>query len=754
MAHQRTADIDYSEIFPSGIGRTVGSTIFRIESLHPVVQDEDLHGLLCVADCYIVLVTKSTKPIQTGSKHAKDEVDFESSSDNLEHEIYTWIGSQAEMDKKFCCAMFAVGLRNWIGASCRIKREVEDEESPEFLSVFSKTVEYEDASQATESCLYMAEEKRYPLRLYKMHGKTDLQLALVQTTYSSLRSDAVYILDWGLEIYQWNGSKSPLQHRVKCRIICERINKLERIGRAEIVEFDEWEESERFWDILGGQRTQEDADRETADQDHENSETSSGIDKHSDNDEDSEERREEKYFEKLAYSPATLYRVFPKIAPEIESHIVAVGKLRRAVLFSDGCYILDAGVELFLWLGKNAWPQLRSMATELLAKIASSQKRPAWIALNRCVDQHEPEVFKLRFRDWDTVNLDSINWRDVSLGLQSEVGPLRASVMGKPGTAGNSSSTSGNPNINSSGGGSTSASAKPKVTVDVKALYAPPPNLDFDSLMIEETIEHANIILQAFTCFVYSRGRFVQLPEAERGHFFSHDAYVFLRLAFSTFKLKTQYEMEQLVEQMYDSPVRVVQVEQGREPIALLAHLNNMYVLRSGSRTDWLLRMEAKVAAAAAASSHVSSTSSSEETADNKIGTVKLRPAAGKSQASPAVAALFHIRTDLRYKTTRAIEVPATAESLVSRDCFFLQSLDAASDFRSSLWIGRGASKDEIARARLVSEMVLDLHRQYEGVSDDAESGAQHEVKEHIMSPRSSQIHDESQVATTNTDTI
>lgn len=37
------------------------------------------------------------------------------------------------------------------------------------------------------------------------------------------------------------------------------------------------------------------------------------------------------------------------------------------MLATDGCYVLDAGVELFIWIGKGASGACRGAATELLA---------------------------------------------------------------------------------------------------------------------------------------------------------------------------------------------------------------------------------------------------------------------------------------------------------------------------------------------------------------------------------------------------
>ncbi|XJO75768.1 hypothetical protein BDV3_006392 [Batrachochytrium dendrobatidis] len=777
-AQERQQTLDYSDVFPKHVGRDCGITVFRIEALTPAIQSQELLGRFCVADCYIILVTAYVDSAENT---------FDEHREGYEHRIYTWIGGDAEMDKKFCAAMFSVGLRNWVGAACRIEREVEGEESPEFLAEFGDEIEYEDSSQATESGLFMAEQKRYPLRLYKMHGKTGLRLCLVETLFSSLKSDGVFLLDWGLEIFQWNGSASNMHHRVKCRMICDRINTLERVGRAHVVVVDEGDEPFRLWEILGGERVPPVLEN-----------SCSGT----------KPVQQESQFDVLAKAPSILYRVFPKIAPQLESHQVATGDISRSLLVSDGCYILDVGVELFLWLGKNAWPQLRSMATELLARVASSRARPKWVGLTRCIDQHEPEIFKLKFCDWDGFSLHYVDWRDVSDGSTPRPGKRQVKTLHKS-----------------------------KITADVKALYGPPPTIDFNPLLVQDTIEHANHLLQAFTCFVYNRGRFVQLPECERGHFFSHDAYVFLcvyrveereeladqlaskrmstkrepdteyntsddgspvsqsphlfdgkynfvdgsgnglvlqnstdshanfnqgsqqdaseaqtptdysdtesacgklppvlecvvyfwqgkhssRLAYSTFKLKTQHEMEHLVDQMYHSPVRVVHLEQGKEPVALLAHLDNMCIVRTGSRSDWILQLEARTAQSTMHQQPGYTDASGKQAAQPKtLHLSKSLSETSKSTTSKSeveTSALFHIRSDLRYGTSRAIQVRSLCSSLVSRDCFFLQSLDFSLCPRSYLWVGKGATREDTHRAKIVAEQIMSLQEQYDTVT-------------------------------------
>jgi hypothetical protein len=195
-------------------------------------------------------------------------------------------------------------------------------------------------------------------------------------------------------------------------------------------------------------------------------------------------------------------------------------------------------------------------------------------------------------------------------------------------------------------------------------------------------------LLEAFTPFVFQKGKFIKLPDAEKGHFFLQDAYVFLcvyrstqaqfealinnplnssqipnlsfpetnsdnsyvddrihlncvvyfcqskktsKVPYSTFKLATLKEMEELVFRMYECPIQVQLVEYGLEPFSLLAHLENSYTLHNSSRQDI----------------HAPLKQNARETLPN----------------------LYQIRTDSRYRTTRTVQIDVQSP-IISKDCF------------------------------------------------------------------------------------
>ena len=103
-------NLDFTEYFMD-CGNP-GISVFKINQLEPRVELK-FNGEFCIGDCYLVLYSK---------EEGKD----------LIHVIYTWIGTMAQLDKRFCCAMYAVGLKDFLNGNTQIVKVDPEEESLAF----------------------------------------------------------------------------------------------------------------------------------------------------------------------------------------------------------------------------------------------------------------------------------------------------------------------------------------------------------------------------------------------------------------------------------------------------------------------------------------------------------------------------------------------------------------------------------------------------------------------------------------------
>lgn len=225
--------LDYSEFFEEDVGHIPGIVCYEIEKFLPNPVDAVLNGKFYEGDCYIILKT------------------FIDESNSLNWKIYFWIGEKSTLDKQACAAMHAVNLRNLLGATCRTQREEQNDESDEFLDLFGTDLAYIEGARTT-SGFYTVEDIEYVTRMYKITGTQRIVLEPTPIHWESLDSAHVYLLDTGMIIYLWNGSRSNPITRSKSRLFAENINKYERKFQAELVQMKQGDEVSAFWRLLEG----------------------------------------------------------------------------------------------------------------------------------------------------------------------------------------------------------------------------------------------------------------------------------------------------------------------------------------------------------------------------------------------------------------------------------------------------------------------------------------------------------------------
>ncbi len=82
------------------------------------------------------------------------------------------------------------------------------------------------------------EKDKYEPRLLQLKGARNVRVTQVPLKRDSLNDGDVFVLDLGLTIYQWNGSKASKQEKAKGVDVCTKIKDDERKGRAKFVLLD------------------------------------------------------------------------------------------------------------------------------------------------------------------------------------------------------------------------------------------------------------------------------------------------------------------------------------------------------------------------------------------------------------------------------------------------------------------------------------------------------------------------------------
>ncbi|RZF40467.1 hypothetical protein LSTR_LSTR000346 [Laodelphax striatellus] len=530
--------LDYSELFEEDAGQTPGLTVWEIENFLPNQVEEVVHGKFYEGDCYIVLKT------------------YLDDSKNLQWNIYFWIGEKATLDKRACAAIHAVNLRNFLGAEGRTVREEQNDESDEFLALFSNEIAYIEGGR-TCSGFFTVEDMTYITRLYRVHaaGMSGIHLEPVHVGYESLDPRFVFVLDAGLKIFLWYGKKAKNTFKSKARLLAEKINKNERKNKAEIFMESIHEESTDFWRMLGEETGSPPEDE---------------IEEHVEDD----------------FVPCTpkLYQVKLGMGylelPQVE---VPHNKLVHTLLQSRNVYILDCFLDVFVWFGKKSTRLVRAAAVKLSQELFTMLDRPDHALVTRIQEGTETQIFKTKFVGWDEV---------IAVDFTRTV-----------------------ESVQKTGADLTKWAKQQETKADLAALFTPrQPAMSSEEA--KQLMDEWNEDLERMEAFVLEK-KFVKLPDEELGHFYSQDCYVFLckywdpvdaddvdgddhslpeddfqwvvyfwqgRDAPNMGWLKFTFGLLKKFHSLFGEKLEVVRANQQQENIKFLAHFKQRFVIHQGKR--------------------------------------------------------------------------------------------------------------------------------------------------------------------------
>ncbi|KAK4709838.1 hypothetical protein R3W88_004351 [Solanum pinnatisectum] len=331
-----------------GAGQKAGIEIWRIEKLSPVAFPKSSHGKFYTGDSYIILKTSASK------------------SGALRHDIHYWLGADTSQDEAGAAAIKTIELDAALGGRAVQYREVQGHETEKFLSYFKPCII--PLKGGIASGFKHVEEEEYKNCLYICQGKHVVHVKEVPFARSSLNHDDIFILDTKSKIFQFNGSNSSIQERAKALEVVQYIKDTYHDGKCDVAAIEDGKlmadaETGEFWGFFGGFAP---LPRKTT-------------------------RDEAKNIDTV---PTRLYRVQKGQAEPVE-----IESLTRELLDTNGCYIVDCGIEVFVWMGRNTSLDERKTASGAADELLLGLDRPKCHVV-RVIEGFETVMFRSKFDSW------------------------------------------------------------------------------------------------------------------------------------------------------------------------------------------------------------------------------------------------------------------------------------------------------------------------------------------------------------------
>jgi gelsolin len=331
-----------------GAGKVVGIQIWRIEKFKVIAWPKEQYGKFFDGDSYIILNTY--KAPDNDSK--------------LLYNVHFWLGAHTSQDEMGTAAYKTVELDDLLGDLPVQYREVQGSESSTFLAIFKNQISI--LKGGVDSGFKQVKPEEYKPRLMHCKGTAKLvRVTEVELSAKSLNDGDVFILDAGLQLYQWNGKSAGIHEKRKGAEILEAYKK-ERNGKPKSIVLDGLaDDDEFFWKTLGGKPTSIAA--ATPDTD-------------------------------VKAGPKLLFQLSDSTGSLVKTKVgESTTTFKRDLLKSEDVFILDAPEAVYAWIGKGASKAERANGITVATTYLKESGRPSHTPVSRVMDSNEPTAFKAHF---------------------------------------------------------------------------------------------------------------------------------------------------------------------------------------------------------------------------------------------------------------------------------------------------------------------------------------------------------------------
>ncbi|KAL8581961.1 hypothetical protein ACOMHN_027943 [Nucella lapillus] len=281
-----------------GAGQEPGLKIWRVENFEVKDWPEEDYGEFYNGDSYIILNTYKVED-----------------SEELCHDVHFWIGKNSTQDEYGTAAYKTVELDTFLDDKPVQHRETMSHESSLFKSYFPSGLRTLEGGALSGFRHVTPEEYEVRLQRFRKDPKGNIVVREIPRCRKLVTADDVYVMDAGLNLYQYNGGESSPMERSKAMQFIGKIKSKRGEAESEVLD-DGVSDSHAFFTALD----EEEDDSNASD----------------DEDGDGEVK---------------LFRVNVETRDLEDCN---VSEVNQDSFKSDDVYIFDSGETVFVWVGSNA----------------------------------------------------------------------------------------------------------------------------------------------------------------------------------------------------------------------------------------------------------------------------------------------------------------------------------------------------------------------------------------------------------------
>lgn len=275
----------------------------------------------------------------------------------LVYDLHFWLGSTSSVDEIGVAAYKTVELDDFLHGQAVQHRELQGFESPLFLSYFPQGLVYLDGGM--DSGFRVVRPEEYEPRLFQVRKfGSNVNVFEVLASVRSLNQGDAFVLDSGLVVYVFEGSSASAFEKSKASLVAFNLVQ-GRFGKSRST----YELDAAFWQALGGTGVE---DVGPAVPDGASADAAQ------------------------AFVPQ-LYKLSDLTGTMVFSKVAQGAPLPAALLDPSEVFVLDAGVQILVWVGANASWSEKSQAMAFVTKYMKSTGRPLTLPVTT-IQQGQPNL--------------------------------------------------------------------------------------------------------------------------------------------------------------------------------------------------------------------------------------------------------------------------------------------------------------------------------------------------------------------------